>query len=276
MSSFPFPVPRVCCAALALVARNASGVRHSIIFASFGIFGVVSRYIFRHSSDQMKQRCYFAFTVTEMEAWAVLQHEAALTKIDLPLPSLTDSEVLIEVTHSGICHSDLHIWEGYNLGGGKKLLMSDRGVKLPHAMVHEVLGSVAKLVPNAKDLRIGERRIVCPWLSCGHCLVCMEGDENLCDKPQSIGIFHHGGMASHVRVRDPKYLVDPGNLAPAVACTFACSGTTVMSAVRKLSPLDLDRRLLVMGAGGLGIAAVSILKALGTAKSSAQILTRES
>lgn len=198
-----------------------------------------------------------------MDAWAVVEHGQPLKKLQLPIPELKDSEVLIEVTHSGICHTDLHFWEGfYDLGGGKKLSVADRGIKLPRAMGHEVLGKVAKLGPNVNGLAPGDRRIVFPWLGCAQCRACEAGDENLCDKPQSIGIFRDGGMASHVVVRDPKYLFDPGSLDPAVACTYGCSGTTILSAVRKLLPLHADRPVVVIGAGGLGLSAISILRAI--------------
>ncbi|KAK5048659.1 hypothetical protein LTR84_005750 [Exophiala bonariae] len=199
-----------------------------------------------------------------MDAWAIVEYGKPIQKVRIALPEPKDSEVLIKVTHSGICHSDLHIWEGfYNLGGGKKMQMSDRGVTLPHAMGHEVIGTVARLGPDVNDLGIGDRRIIFPWIGCGLCSTCLKGHENLCDKPQSIGIFQNGGMATHVLVKNPKYLVDPGNVAPEMACTFACSGTTVMSAIQKLFPWSLERPVLVIGAGGLGLTAVSILKAIG-------------
>ncbi|KAJ9615694.1 hypothetical protein H2200_001770 [Cladophialophora chaetospira] len=199
-----------------------------------------------------------------MEAWVVVEHGEPLQNIQLPFPELKRSEVLIEVTHSGICHTDLHFWEGfYDLGGGKRLRMVDRGIELPRAMGHEILGNVANLGPEARGLALGDRRIVFPWLGCGHCKTCEAGDENLCDRPQSIGLFSHGGMASFVVVRHPRYLVDPGSLDPAVACTYGCSGTTVFSAVQKLFPLVSSRTVVVVGAGGLGLSAISILRALG-------------
>jgi alcohol dehydrogenase, propanol-preferring len=199
-----------------------------------------------------------------MDAWAIVEHSKPLQKVQLSLPQPAGSEVLIKVTHSGICHSDLHIWEGYyDLGDGKKFRMADRGLTLPHALGHEVVGDVAKLGPDAKGPVVGDRRIIFPWIGCGACSACGEGDENLCGNPQSIGTIRQGGMASYVLVKDPRYLIDPGELDPAVACTFACSGTTVMSAIRRLLPLQMQRPLLVIGAGGLGLTAIAILKALG-------------
>jgi alcohol dehydrogenase, propanol-preferring len=202
-----------------------------------------------------------------MDAWAVVEHGQPLQRIQLPTPEPKAAEVLIEVTHAGICHTDLHFWEGfYDLGGGKKMSVADRGIRLPKAIGHEVVGNVAKLGPEAQGLNLGDRRIVFPWIGCGVCKRCETGDENLCDKPESIGIFRDGGMAKYVVVRHPRYLVDPGNLDPAVACTYACAGTTVLSAVQKLLPLEPSKPVVVMGAGGLGLSAISMLRGMGQEK----------
>lgn len=73
-----------------------------------------------------------------------------------------------------------------------------------------------------------------------------------------------GGFASHVVVPHPKYLIGFGSsVAPAVACTLACSGLTVLSAVRKLMPMIPTNPVVLIGAGGLGIQAIAMLRALG-------------
>jgi alcohol dehydrogenase, propanol-preferring len=198
-----------------------------------------------------------------MEAWAVVKHDEPLQKIRLPVPDLVGTQVLLRVSHSGICHTDLHLWEGYyDLGGGQRLTMADRGIALPRVMGHEVLGTVEKLGPSVEGLEMGARRIVFPWLGCGHCRSCEKGDENYCNKPESIGILQDGGMAEFIVVRHSKYLVDPGNIDPAVACTYGCSGTTILNAVEKLGSLASDQTVVVIGAGGLGLSAISILRAM--------------
>ncbi|EXJ87207.1 hypothetical protein A1O3_04166 [Capronia epimyces CBS 606.96] len=229
-----------------------------------------------------------------MEAWAVVEHNQPLQKIHEPLPQLQGSEVLIQVSHCAICHSDLHFWEGfYDLGGGKRFNISDRGVKLPRAIGHEIAGVVAQLGPDAAaaaaggggdagadggsgggaadadavSLAVGDRKIVYPWLGCGQCRRCLQGDDHLCGSQRSLGVMQHGGFASHVVVPHPKYLVDPGSVDPAVACTFACSGLTVLSALTKILPLAPTDPIVLVGAGGLGLAAISVLRAKGHASS---------
>ena len=199
-----------------------------------------------------------------MQAWVVARNGAPLERIEKPTPIPTGTEVLVEVTHCGVCHSDLHFWEGsYDLGGGRTLLLSDRGVSLPRAIGHEILGRVAALGPEASGVAIGDRRIVYPWLGCGMCRQCRAGQDNLCLKQRSLGVMQDGGFGSHVVVPHPRYLVDPGDVDPAVAATFGCSGITVLSAIRKVMPLAPDDPVVLIGAGGLGLAAIGMLRAMG-------------
>lgn len=199
-----------------------------------------------------------------MHAWVVVASGAPLERIEMPTPEPSGTEVLIEVTHCGVCHSDIHFWDGhYDLGGGKRMLLSDRGVTLPRAIGHEILGRVAAMGPEARGVTLGERRIVYPWIGCGRCRRCMDENDNLCANQRSLGVVQHGGFASHVLVPHPRYLVDPGSVDPAVAATFGCSGITVLSAIRKALPLEPDDPILLIGAGGLGLQAIGLLLALG-------------
>jgi alcohol dehydrogenase, propanol-preferring len=201
-----------------------------------------------------------------MRAFAVVENGKPLQEIDLPTPEPKGTEVLVEVTHCGVCHSDLHVWEGYyDLGRGKSLSLKDRGVKLPLAMGHEIVGRVRKLGPDAhgKGVKEGDLRIVYPWLGCGHCEKCLSDEDNMCQTANSLGIYQNGGYGSHVVAAHPRHLVDPGTLDPAVAATYACSGITVFSAIKKVMPMPPDEPIIVFGAGGLGLNAIAVLKALG-------------
>src|SRR5665213_924077 len=158
-----------------------------------------------------------------MHAWAVVENGKPLQKLELPTPEPTGTEVLLEVTHCGVCHSDLHVWEGkYDLGGGRTMSLKDRGVVLPLAMGHEIVGRVLQLGPDAKGVAIGARRIVYPWVGCGVCAACLADEDNMCLTPKSLGVFQNGGYATHVLAPHPRHLVDPGTLDPALAATYAC------------------------------------------------------
>jgi alcohol dehydrogenase/propanol-preferring alcohol dehydrogenase len=158
----------------------------------------------------------------------------------------------------------LHIWDGYyDVGGGQKMSLKDRGVVLPLAMGHEIVGRVVKLGPDATGIKPGDLRIVFPWLGCGQCEKCLSEDDNMCSvAARSLGVFANGGYGTHVVAPHPRHLVDPGGLDPAVAATYACSGITVYSAIKKVMPLKPTQPIVLVGAGGLGLNAIAVLKAL--------------
>jgi alcohol dehydrogenase/propanol-preferring alcohol dehydrogenase len=199
-----------------------------------------------------------------MRAWAVVENDAPLQEIELPTPEPQGTEVLLETTYCGVCHSDIHIWEGrYDLGGGRVMNLKDRGLTLPLAMGHEIVGRVVKLGPDATGIAVGDIRIVFPWVGCGTCAACLAEDDNMCLNGRSLGVYQHGGYATHVVVPHPRHLVDPGTIDHAVAATYACSGITVYAAIRKVMPLPPDEPVVLIGAGGLGLQAIAVLKALG-------------
>ena len=199
-----------------------------------------------------------------MKAWAVVTNGRPLELIDRPDREPQGTEVVLDVTHAGVCHSDLHFWKGYyDMGGGKKMNLTERGVVLPRAPGHEIVARVAKLGPDASGVAIGDQCIVFPWLGCGHCERCQRGEDNLCDKPNGIGVVQDGGFGQQVVVPHSKFLVGVGDLDPALAATFACSGITVYSAIKKIQPIASDEPVVLIGAGGLGLAAISMLMALG-------------
>lgn len=199
-----------------------------------------------------------------MGTWAVVEHGAPLRCIERPVHEPTGTEVLLDVTHAGVCHSDLHFWKGhYDMGGGKLMKLAERGVVLPRAPGHEIVGRVAKLGPAATGVGVGDLRIVFPWLGCGTCTLCRNGDDNMCMTPNAIGVLQDGGFGDQVVVPHARFLVDPGDVDPAWAATLACSGITVYSAIRKVLPLEPAEPIVLFGAGGLGLAAISMLQALG-------------
>jgi D-arabinose 1-dehydrogenase-like Zn-dependent alcohol dehydrogenase len=176
------------------------------------------------------------------------------------------TEVVVDVTRCGVCHSDLHLQDGYyDLGGGKRLELADRGVKPPVIMGHEVLGRLAAKGPDAPidDGEIGKTFLVYPWLGCGECELCLRGDENMCPKPSYVGVFRPGGYAEQCLIPHPKYLVDVTGIDPGLAATYACSGVTAYSALRKIE-IDKEKDLLVLiGLGGVGMSGLSIARGLG-------------
>ncbi|TGK00938.1 alcohol dehydrogenase [Leptospira semungkisensis] len=175
-----------------------------------------------------------------------------------PIPKGT--EVLLEVMACGVCHSDLHLRDGYyQMGKGEKLFVKDRGVKLPLTPGHEVVGRVLQVGPDAKDISLGEVKLVYPWIGCGDCEECEDGTPQLCSAPKSLGIYQDGGYSDRILVPHPKWLLDTHGLAPEYACSYACAGLTAYGALKKSLPLSKKDYLLIIGAGGLGMFAAQIL-----------------
>ena len=179
-------------------------------------------------------------------------------------PKPEGTEVLLRVKYCGVCHSDVHIRDGFfDLGGGKKFHMAQRGMKLPVTLGHEPYGTILAAGSEAGEVAIGEDRLVYPWTGCGACARCQEGMDNWCATPRYIGIQKSGGYGDHLRVPHPKYLVDVSGIEPSYAPILACSGLTTYSAVSKLMPCKPSDWIVIMGAGGLGLMAIAVLKALG-------------
>jgi alcohol dehydrogenase, propanol-preferring len=199
-----------------------------------------------------------------MKSYDVCQCGAPLELREQATPEPTGSEVLLRVVAAGVCHSDLHFWEGvYDLGGGRQLKLTERGMTLPLTMGHETVGEIVALGADANRLRLGDRKLVYPWIGCGECKVCQRGEEQLCLAPRFLGVFRPGGYSDHIVVPHPRYLLDIGDLPPEQAAPLACSGVTAYGALRKAGGVLQTEPIVIIGAGGLGLMCLAILKALG-------------
>ena len=200
-----------------------------------------------------------------MISYQVIEHGKPLQKVLAETPKPQGSEVLMRVTRAGVCHSDLHIWEGYfDLGGGKRFYVKERGCVPPFTLGHEPFGVVAALGPRARGVKVGDKRLVYPWIGCGKCAVCKAGQDNYCvSGSRYLGVNRAGAYATHVLVPDAKYLLDTRGIDDAFAATLACSALTTYSAAAKLPQLGAKDEVAVLGCGGLGLIAISVLKAQG-------------
>jgi D-arabinose 1-dehydrogenase-like Zn-dependent alcohol dehydrogenase len=200
-----------------------------------------------------------------MISFDVCQCGAPLQRMERPTPKPAGTEVLLKMLAAGVCHSDLHIWEGfYEMGGGKRIQLLDRGIKLPLTMGHEIVGEVVALGPGAKGVKVGDKRLVYPWIGCGACKVCQSGEEQLCLAPKFLGVFANGGYSDHVLVPHARYLLDFGNLPADRVAPLACSGVTTYGALKKLGATLTREPLVIIGAGGLGLMCLALAKAMGS------------
>jgi len=188
----------------------------------------------------------------------------AISESETPHPQ--GNQVLVKVKSVGVCHSDLHLWEGgYDLGDGQFMKVTDRGVKYPVTPGHEIVGTVEGIGDGVSNVSKGDDVLVFPWIGCGECPACTVGDENLCDTPKSLGVFQDGGYSDYALIPDSKYLVKLDGVDPDAATSLACSGLTAYNAVKK-ADVNSPEFLVIIGAGGLGLMAIQIAKAITKAK----------
>ncbi len=201
-----------------------------------------------------------------MKAARIVKPREPLIIDDIPMPKPRGMQVLVKVDATGVCHSDLHLWEGGYAGkGGTFLRVEDRGVKFPLTPGHEIAGVIEEIGEEVKGLSTGESVLVYPWLGEGSCPACRVGNENLCDNPRSIGIFQDGGYAEYVLVPHAKYLIKLDRLKMEEAASLACSGLTAYSAIKSASIKPYEF-LVIVGAGGLGLLGVQLAKSITYAR----------
>ena len=181
---------------------------------------------------------------------------------EVPVPEPGPGQVLVKVAGAGACHSDLHIMQAPPPAPGD-------GTRLPFTLGHENAGWVETLGPGVTGFAPGDPVIVYgPW-GCGLCTNCREGRENYCQKTGGLGGGlggRDGGMAEYLLVPASRFLIPLGSLDPREAAPLSDAGLTSYHAVkRSLHLLGPGSTAVVIGAGGLGLMAIQILRALSAA-----------
>ncbi len=145
----------------------------------------------------------------------------ALRLVERPIPQARPHELLIEVAACGVCRTDLHIADG------------EIDARYPIVPGHEIVGRVRAIGNAVEGFAIGQR-VGVPWLghSCGVCAFCIDGRENLCDRPEFTGCTRDGGYASHA-VADARYcFAIPDRFSDVEAAPLLCAGLIGWRALR--------------------------------------------
>jgi len=199
-----------------------------------------------------------------MKNQSIIKYAEPLQPTTSDTPTPCGTQVLLKVTHCGVCHSDVHLHDGYfDLGGGNKLDISS-GRELPFTLGHEIEGEIIGLGEEAVGVSIGDQVVAFPWIGCGECAICKRGDENLCDNNMGmvLGINTQGGFSDHVIVPHPKYLLGYEGVSAGLAATYMCSGLTAYSAMKKIGQPTKDDKVLIIGLGGVGMMGLQFYQAL--------------
>ncbi|MGC2713347.1 MAG: alcohol dehydrogenase [Pseudolabrys sp.] len=201
----------------------------------------------------------------QMHRQSLMTYGAPLCETVVDVPQPQGSEVLVRIERCGVCHSDLHMQDGYFALGGDKKLDVRAGRTLPFTLGHEIAGTVEGAGPDS-DTKSGARVAVYPWVGCGQCAACKVGDENICTAPRHLGINLDGGFATYVLVPHPRYLIDYAPLPAGYAGALMCSGLTAYAALKRLADRAARAPLLLIGLGGVGLMGLALARAMyGTA-----------
>ena len=193
---------------------------------------------------------------------SLVAYAEPLSETVVECPEPRGSEVLVRIVRCGVCHSDVHLQDGYFVLGGDKRLDVTQGRALPFTLGHEIAGVIERAGASAEGAEPGREVAVFPWIGCGACAACAAGEENLCAAPRHLGVTVDGGYASHVLVPHPRYLLDHAPLEPALAGAYMCSGLTAYAALKRLKGRAERGPVLLVGLGGVGMMGLAFARAL--------------
>jgi len=199
--------------------------------------------------------------MTKIVRQSLISYAAPLCETVVDAPEPRGTEVLVRIERCGVCHSDLHVQDGYFRLSGDKQLDISKGRALPFTLGHEIAGEVERVGLNA-GAKLGDKVAVYPWIGCGQCVPCQHGEENNCAASRHLGVNLDGGFASHVLVPHPRYLIDYAPLSAAFAGALMCSGLTAYAALQRLADRADRGPVLLIGLGGVGQMGFALARAL--------------
>ncbi len=186
-----------------------------------------------------------------MKAVRLVKVGSPLELQDIPVPKYGDREVLVRVKAAGICHSDVH----YRAGKSPVY-------PLPMTLGHEVAGVVEAVGSQVTRVEVGDRVCLHYMVTCGNCYYCSTGNEQFCEKGLMLGHYTDGGYAEFIAVPERNAVKLPEEIPFEQGATLMCASATSLHALRK-SRLKGGETLAVFGAGGLGMSAIQLGRALG-------------
>ena len=186
-----------------------------------------------------------------MKAIRLITPRKRLEEQEIPKPLAGPNDVVIQIKAAGICHSDAH----YRAG-------KSRVYPLPLTLGHEVAGVVESVGPNVNNLKLGDRVCVHYLATCGHCHFCESGNEQYCSEGSMIGKYRDGGYAEYILMPERSVFRLPDEIPFEEGAIMMCSSATSLHALKK-ARFQKGETVAVFGAGGLGLSAIQLAKALG-------------
>ena len=195
-----------------------------------------------------------------MKAAQVVGYHTKLQLAEVPDPEIQGPlDVIVRIGGAGVCRTDLHILEGQ--------WEEKSGVALPYTIGHENAGWVHEVGDAVTNVKVGDKVILHPIMTCGLCRACRFGDDVHCENSQFPGIDTNGGYAEFLKTTARSVVRIDDSLEPADVAALADAGLTAYHAAAKaakaLRPGDY---CVMIGAGGLGHIGIQVLKAISAAK----------
>lgn len=166
---------------------------------------------------------------------------------ELPMPALSEGEVLVKVAYAGVCGSDVTIYSGKHTR-----------VKPPVVIGHEVSGEVVAANASGSGVEVGSRVVIEPLMPCGQCYVCAAGRYNACKSLRHLGIDVNGMLAEYVKALAHRVYGVPDTVSLRDAALV--EPTAVAVHALRLAEIGLGERVAVLGAGPIGLLAAQVAR----------------
>jgi threonine 3-dehydrogenase len=187
-----------------------------------------------------------------MKALVKNRAEVGLWRADVPMPAYGADDVLIKVHKTGICGTDLHIYEWDE--------WARETIPIPLVIGHEFVGEIAAIGSNGADFKVGEIVSGEGHVVCGRCRNCLAGRRHLCANTQGVGVNRHGAFAEYVAIPVSNVWRHSPSVPAEIAAVFDPFGNAVHTALS--FPL-LGEDVLITGAGPIGIMATAVARHAG-------------
>jgi propanol-preferring alcohol dehydrogenase len=170
---------------------------------------------------------------------------------EVPIPAISEEDILVRVRAAGICHSDAHYRAGRSAMG-----------MMPITLGHEVAGEVEMIGRQVTTVKAGDRVCLHYNITCGECYYCKSGNEQFCNTVKMLGHHVDGGYAEYVSVPARNAIPLPDEIPFAEGATLMCASATAFHALHK-GRVKAGETVAVFGVGGLGMSAIQLAKAMG-------------
>lgn len=186
-----------------------------------------------------------------MKAVRLVNTAGPLRVAEVPMPPIGEEDALVQIRAAGVCHSDVHYWQGVSPVGD-----------LPQTLGHEISGVVERLGRRVTSLEIGQRVCLHYLITCGRCRYCRSGAEQFCSDARMIGKDIDGGYAEYIAIPARNAVLLPDEIPFEQGAVLMCSSSTAFHALRK-ARLRAGETVAVFGAGGLGMSAIQLARVFG-------------